>query len=96
MLNGIGGKTIAEAKERLSIIEYKKWTLYRNKYGSLNPGLRTEWASGVISSVIANTNRDPKHPAFTPTDFTQHFDEPEPEQESDQPISLKEAMNTWH
>lgn len=94
-MNGIGGRTIAEAKETLSLPEFKMWAIYRNKYGSLNPGLRTEWASGVVSSVIANTNRDPKTPAFKPTDFTQHFTDEKPEEEEG-PISLEDAMNTWH
>jgi len=70
------------------------WAIYRNKYGSLNAGLRTEWASGVIASIIANTNRDSKTPPFHPTDFTQHFTEPDAEE--DGPISLADAMNTWH
>jgi len=48
----------------------------------------------VISSVVANANRDSKTPAFQPTDFTQHFTEPD--REDDTPITLKDAMNTWH
>ncbi|WP_369826767.1 phage tail protein [Pantoea sp. ICBG 1758] len=94
MLNGIGGKTIAEAKESLSRPEYQLWALYRHKYGSLNAGLRTEWSGGVVASVIANAHRDPAKPLFQPTDFTQHFSEPEPD--DDGPISLEDAMNTWH
>jgi len=80
----------------MNLPEFKLWAMYRNKYGSLNAGLRTEWASGVISSVVANANRDSKtHPRpFEPTDFTQHFTEPEVE--DDGPISLEDAMNTWH
>lgn len=38
MLNGVGGSTIAEAKERLSYAEYRAWVAYLNKRGSLHPG----------------------------------------------------------
>lgn len=93
-MNGIGGHSIAEAKETLSLPEFKIWAKYRNKYGSLNAGLRTEWASGVISSVFANTHRDSKTAPFKPTDFTEHFTTTNDEEES--PISLEDAMNTWH
>jgi len=42
---------------------------------------------------MANVNRDSKTPPFSPTDFTEHFNEPTPE--PTEPISLKEAMSTW-
>ncbi|MGV6329311.1 hypothetical protein ACVN7A_20360 [Escherichia coli] len=35
--------------------------------------MRVEWGAGLVASMIANVNRDPKHPPFTPTDFTLHF-----------------------
>ncbi|PCQ44887.1 phage tail protein, partial [Citrobacter freundii] len=54
VLNGIGGRTISEAQERLSFLEFQQWIQYRQKYGSLNPMMRTEWGAALISSVLAN------------------------------------------
>ncbi len=87
MLNGIGGRTIAEAKARLSIAEFREWQRYRQKYGCLNPMLRTEWSAGLLASVMANMWRGSQTPPFRLTDFTPHIDE--------SPVSLKEAMKTW-
>ena len=43
VLNGVGGSTIAEAKERLSYAEYRAWVAYlKDKRGSLHPGHRLE------------------------------------------------------
>lgn len=42
-MNGIGGRTIAEAQERMSLREFQVWVKYRNKYGQLNVMMRTEW-----------------------------------------------------
>lgn len=54
--------------------------------------MRTEWAAGVVSCVLANINRDPKSPPFSPTDFTEHYT---PVSVVNQPISLEEAMSNW-
>ncbi|WP_241603212.1 phage tail assembly protein T [Rosenbergiella nectarea] len=90
-MNGIGGRTIAEAQERMSVTEYKTWLLYRQKYGGLNPVMRTEWGAALVSSVIANINRDKKTPPFSVTDFAPHLDNPE----NNDGITLKEAMSEW-
>jgi len=37
---GIGGRTIAEAKRRLTYAEFLAWMAYRRKRGSLHFGLR--------------------------------------------------------
>ncbi|EON4588600.1 phage tail protein [Escherichia coli] len=87
MLNGIGGRTIAEAQARLSFPEYRLWLQYRQKYGSLNPMLRAEWCTGLLASVTANMWRSSQTPPFLLTDFTPHIDEP--------PVSLEEAMKQW-
>lgn len=86
-MNGIGGCTIAEAKERLSLSEFRLWVKYRDKYGGLNPMLRTEWAAALVSSVIANVNRGKYTPAFKVTDFAPHL--------AEAPLSLDEAMSQW-
>lgn len=78
---------MAEAKERISITEYRDWVLYRQKYGSLNPMMRTEWAAGLVSSVLANVNKSNDTPPFKVTDFTPHINEPS--------ISLEQAMQEW-
>lgn len=87
MLNGIGGRTIAEAKEFMSLSEYWVWVKYRAKYGSLNSMMRTEWAAALISSMIANVNRGKDTQPFRITDFAPHIDE--------RPVSLDEAMDSW-
>ncbi|STW07813.1 Uncharacterised protein [Klebsiella grimontii] len=47
-MNGIGGRTIAEAQERMSLREFQVWVKYRNKYGPLNIMMRTEWGSALV------------------------------------------------
>ncbi len=49
MLNGIGGRTIAEAKENVSHAEALAWANYRNKHGSLNIGRRIEHGVGLLA-----------------------------------------------
>lgn len=90
-MNGIGGRTIAEAQERMSVTEYQTWLLYRQKYGGLNPVMRTEWGAALVSSVIANINRDKKTPPFSVTDFAPHLDKTE----SDEGITLEKAKKLW-
>lgn len=87
MLNGIGGRTIAEAQERMSINEFWLWVKYRDKYGGLNPIMRTEWAAALVSSTIANVNKGKNTPAFKVTDFAPHINE--------KPVTLDDAMEEW-
>ncbi|MGS3558634.1 phage tail protein, partial [Klebsiella pneumoniae] len=56
-MNGIGGRTIAEAQERMSLREFQVWVKYRNKYGQLNVMMRTEWGASLVASVLANINK---------------------------------------
>lgn len=42
-MNGIGGRTIHEAKQRMPYEEFLAWKQYVEKRGTLNPGMRTEW-----------------------------------------------------
>ncbi|WP_458778569.1 phage tail assembly protein T [Citrobacter koseri] len=90
----MGGCTIAEARESLSFREFQQWVQYRQKYGSLNPMMRTEWGAALISSVLANINREKNTRAFTVTDFAPHFAAAE-RVAANEPISLEEAMRTW-
>ncbi|WP_058911873.1 phage tail assembly protein T [Entomohabitans teleogrylli] len=86
-MNGIGGRTIAEAMENLSLSEYRLWLKYRRRYGGLNPIVRTEWGAALVASVIANVNRGKNTPPFKLADFAPHI--------KTAPISLEEAMHTW-
>jgi len=90
-MNGIGGRTIAEAQERMSFTEYQTWLLYRQKYGGLNPMIRTEWGAALVSSVIANINRDKKTPAFSVEDFSPHSKT----EDKRSVITLDEAQKLW-
>jgi len=71
----------------LSIREIRIWEKYREKYGSLNHVIRTEWGTALIASVIANVYRGKDSPPFKVTDFTSYINE--------QPISLEDAMKNW-
>ncbi|BEN55252.1 phage tail protein [Serratia marcescens] len=87
-MNGIGGRTIVEAQERVSLQEYRTWVRYREKYGSLNGIMRTEWGSALVCSVLANINRSKNSQPFDISDFSPHMT-------SNKSISLEEAMALW-
>ncbi|HID8735253.1 TPA: phage tail assembly protein T [Klebsiella variicola] len=87
-MNGIGGRTIAEAQERMSLREFQVWVKYRNKYGQLNVMMRTEWGASLVASVLANINKAKYTPPFQISDFAPHINEA--------PLSLEEAMKSWH
>ncbi|HHR3293798.1 phage tail protein [Klebsiella grimontii] len=86
-MNGIGGRTIAEAQERMSLREFQVWVKYRNKYGQLNSMMRTEWGASLVASVLANINKSKNSPPFKISDFAPHINEVS--------VSLEEAMKTW-
>ncbi|MFB1415529.1 phage tail protein [Klebsiella michiganensis] len=86
-MNGIGGRTIAEAQERMSLREFQIWVKYRNKYGQLNSMMRTEWGASLVASVLANINKSKNSPPFKISDFAPHINEVS--------VSLEEAMKSW-
>ena len=86
-MNGIGGRTIAEAQERMSLREFQMWVKFRNKYGPLNIMMRTEWGASLVASVLANINKSKNSPLFKISDFAPHINEVS--------VSLEEAMNSW-
>ncbi|MDG1643691.1 phage tail protein [Klebsiella huaxiensis] len=86
-MNGIGGRTIAEAQERMSLREFQMWVKYRNKYGPLNIMMRTEWGAALVASVLANINKAKNTPPYKVSDFAPHINEVS--------VSLEEAMKTW-
>ena len=52
MLNGVGGCTVAEAKERLSVAEVVGWAGYMQRRGSLHVGLRVEAGFALLAWII--------------------------------------------
>ncbi|EME5081885.1 phage tail assembly protein T [Klebsiella aerogenes] len=86
-MNGIGGRTIAEAQERMSRREFLVWLKYRDKYGPLNIMMRTEWGASLVASVLANINKAKDTAPYKISDFAPHINE--------SPISLEDAMNSW-
>ncbi|YCH81719.1 hypothetical protein L0Y47_21390 [Ectopseudomonas composti] len=85
MLNGVGGRTIAEAQQRLSYEEFCSWVRYRIKRGSLHPGMRMERAAGTLAALYANLKV--KDGDFRAEDFMLHESRPEP--------TVEEAMAAW-
>lgn len=51
-MNGIGGQTVAEAKERMSYSEALMWSAFIKKRGSLNLGLRVENGVAVLAVMM--------------------------------------------
>ncbi|MCY1314556.1 hypothetical protein D9M70_652190 [compost metagenome] len=86
MLCGVGGRTIAEAQQRLSYREFLSWRRYRAKRGSLHVGMRVERGSALLAALYANTHT--KNGGFKLYDFMPHEVEPAP--------TLEQAMETWH
>lgn len=54
-LAGIGGKTIAEAKDRLSFDEVQSWLAFREKYGSLHLQTHIERAAATVAHTVSQT-----------------------------------------
>ncbi|MDI3356983.1 hypothetical protein MO767_21910 [Pseudomonas sp. UYIF39] len=79
------GSTIAEAKERLSLAEFRSWVRYRQKRGSLNWGMRIERGTAMLAALYANSKS--AKGGFKIHDFMPH--------ESEQPLTLEQAMETW-
>lgn len=52
MLAGIGGKTVAEAKENVSYAEFMAWLAYRRKRGPLNLSTRMDHGFALIATLI--------------------------------------------
>lgn len=55
MLNGIGGRTVEEAKERVSDHEFANWCAYIRKRGTLNLGTRVEMGFALLAMVTRNS-----------------------------------------
>lgn len=51
-MNGIGGSTVAQAKENVSYSEAMMWSAYIRKRGTLNLGLRVENGFAIIATML--------------------------------------------
>lgn len=56
MLNGIGGRTVAEAKASLSYTEALSWMAYIEQNGTLNLGLKLERGFALLATILNNVN----------------------------------------
>lgn len=53
MMNGIGGRTIAEAQQNMSLVEARQWAQYMRRHGGLNVAERVEQAAALICATGA-------------------------------------------
>ncbi|WP_425049197.1 phage tail assembly protein T [Pseudomonas juntendi] len=90
VLSGVGGCTIAQAKENLSLREFRSWVKFRKRRGSLHMGMRVERSTALLAMILANQARDPKKrpEPYTVEDFAPH-------DQDDKPISLEDAIASW-
>lgn len=56
MLNGIGGRTVAEAKASLTYTEALSWMAYIEKNGTLNLGLKIERGFALLATILNNVH----------------------------------------
>lgn len=82
---GIGGRTIAEAQQKLSYGEFLSWVRYRRKRGGLNLGMRVEHGAATLAALYANAHS--KEGGLKIHHFAPHHDEPA--------VTLQQAMDTW-
>lgn len=73
-LAGIGGNTIYQVKNNLTMLEINQWAEYRQRRGSLNIGRRVEQASANI--IAMNINKGLKHENWVePLEFMPNEDD---------------------
>ena len=84
VLNGIGGRTIAEAKASISYREFQFWREYAKTRGSLNIGLRLDDALADLKYMYAVAEGFKVEDRY---DFLPFHDAPE--------ISFEEAMQMF-
>lgn len=84
---GIGGRTIAEAQQRLSYDEFCRWVAFRRRRGSLHWGMRIERSVAQLSTLYANAHRKKGAEPLSIHDFMSYEDEPE--------LTLEQAMEQW-
>lgn len=77
MLNGIGGRTVEEAKFNLSYVEYLDWAAFVNKRGSINQGVRIEQGLAMVCLLLTQGFKIKKGSgqSFMLQDFLPHIAE---------------------
>ncbi len=84
MLNGIGGRTVLEAKQNMPYDEFLNWITYRRQRGTLNLGMRLEWL--FARAAYQNAGKNAKF-----EDIMRYDDEPEKE---DRQATLSDLMRS--
>lgn len=69
----------------MSYAEFGRWIAYRNKRGTMHPGMRTEHGAALITSMLANANS--KRGGYKPADFMPHAEVAA--------MTLDDAMEQW-
>lgn len=77
VLNGIGGRTVDEAKFNLSYVEYLDWAAFINRRGSINLGVRMEQGLAMVCLLLTQGFKIKKNDGqnFTLKDFLPHIAE---------------------
>lgn len=73
VLAGVGGRTVAEAKECLQYAEFLDWLTYRRMRGSLSMNNRMESGFALIASLISRACGG----TASQSDFMPHADAPD-------------------
>lgn len=68
VLNGVGGRTIAEAKSNMTNAEVSQWAAFRNKRGSFFTGRRIEQGFGNLMATYMGSKgvKNVKAKSFMP------------------------------
>jgi hypothetical protein len=56
VLNGVGGKTIAEAKKNLTYVEAQSWMEYYKLRGTFNQNRKMEWGFALVAWMVNRAN----------------------------------------
>ncbi len=73
-LNGIGGNTIHQVKNNLTMLEINQWAEYRSRRGSLNTGRRFEQTAANMMALQVNNQR-PQADWIEPLELMPHEDD---------------------
>lgn len=94
MLCGVGGSTVAQAKETITVDELNRWVAYRNAHGPLDIGRRLERSVGMLCWLVASAAGVKKSGGgnFTPDDFMPH--EKRQQGEADDNMSFAEFISS--
>lgn len=73
-LNGIGGNTVHQVKNNLTMLEINQWAEYRSRRGSLNTGRRFEQTAANMMALQVNNQR-PHADWIEPLELMPHEDD---------------------